>query len=363
MQFTCNTQALRTAVLAAMRSINEKSRIPILTCLKLIAGDEHVHVAGTDLDISTEIAVSATIEEVGVAILPAAKLAGVLADTGVVHVESIKDGAIIRNGRSRYKLPGLSPADFPDPPGLSENIATITPTPDDIAALKCIAAIVPHPKDEPRTYICGVHFHSAAGKLVMAATDGVILARAATAIDCPPLAITVPGKTVGEIIRIGAKDGLTLRCDGARIEATTGPVKLVSKLIAEKFPDYARLIPAPAAAAVVVDSSALAAALGRLSAISDKTSNATTITWDSDTAPGDVELRLSRRIDSEGSDIITGETAGKDGPTVSAHRLIDLLDAFDAKRVRVSTHNSHGPILIEHIDKPNMIAVISPMRP
>jgi DNA polymerase III subunit beta len=365
MRFSIETATLFDAASAAARATAgaTKTTIPILSHVLVAAQDGQVEVAGTDLDRRVAASFEAGVDEPGTAVLPADRLAGLLKGLpgdAVVTIKSDGAGAALQCGRSRYKLPGLPPDDFPAPLEISDGAATFTFAADDVDALRAVA--VAQSDEKTRFYLNGTCLHAADGKLVMVATDGHVLITARTDIPHPTGSIIIPRETVAAVLKMAGNGDLALRTDGRRMEAAAGRVRLISKLVDGTYPEYAHAVPQLGPHNVVVDHAEFISALKRAEIIvTDKRFGTNvTVAW------GDAaELRVTvpRCEAGEGEDVIVAETSGAGNVSFYVHKMLTVLDALDADTVCLGHESGGRGILVTVPARPSVRAVVMPCRP
>ena len=110
--------------LAPMQGIVErKTTIPVLSHLLLTAREDSLHLAATDLDVSLTSWCEADVKREGGIAVQAKKLMEIIRSlTGeeVLLVQEEPRVLTIRAGKSRFKIHGLSPDDFPTLPKVED---------------------------------------------------------------------------------------------------------------------------------------------------------------------------------------------------------------------------------------------------
>lgn len=299
-------KAFHAALKDVLGAIEARSTLPILSHVLIEAGAGSLSLHGTDLDmwVRRELACEAVAEGKAVAsfsiALPAKPLAAILSalegDTDIVleapHASEVR--AVLRAGRSRYKLACLPEEDFARPADVGGHAGF------DIAcsALDDVLASVDHAisTEDTRYYLNGVFVHRVAGQLMFAATDGHRLAR--VRIDGPDGSDDWPDQiwprralgVLAKLLAAGAKAGtdgdramvLVQRAGnnpGALVRlampaADGGDVELTMKTIDGTFPDYRRVIPTDPPRSALMDRAALGGAIRRVAALADEKTRA-----------------------------------------------------------------------------------------
>ena len=280
MRVTIERSAFLKALTHVQSVVERRNTIPILSNVLLQAGDGQLKLTATDLDIEIVESVPAEVSKSGATTVPAHMLYDIvrkLPDGAQLELEQAGDGqrVSIFAGRSRFALQALPHEDFPDlAAGDFPNTFAIAGA--DLRALieKTRFAIS---TEETRYYLNGIYFHDvAAGGLLRAvATDGHRLAQAQIARPDGAKGmpgIIVPRKTVLEVVKLfeGVDGAVEVSLSGAKIRFSAGDLVLTSKLIDGTFPDYERVIPRNNDRKLELDTKSFAAAVDRVSTISQE---------------------------------------------------------------------------------------------
>lgn len=119
MKFRCERDTLAQAVaLAGRPAAGVKSATNAMFGVRITATDEHLSVAGTDLDLTIQTKVAASVLDTGSCVIPARLLSDVVRslEPGSVTVEADDRQAVISAGRAHFDLHTYPVADFPQIP-------------------------------------------------------------------------------------------------------------------------------------------------------------------------------------------------------------------------------------------------------
>jgi DNA polymerase III subunit beta len=368
-RFSAKARPLLDAITAASRACESgKTKSSILSHLLIEAAGNGVTVTGTDLNIAISTSIEADIAEPGAAAVQAERLhqlVGTLPSDATVTVEGGDGGLAIKSGRSRYRLPALPAGDFPAPSAANPGAAEWKLAAADVATLKSASTVAAEDGD-PRAYLKGVCLQAVDGKLTLAATDGHSLITARTEVPFQPApfgaaGIIIPTATVNEIVHIGAARGATLRSDGRKVEVVAGKIRLTSRLVDAVYPQYRRMLPQPGPNSATINSADFAAALARAGAVGvdHKLGVTVSVTWN---GPREITIAIPSSVRGEGEDAIAADTAGNAVVKFSISKMLRLLDALDAERVRIGLGNDNPAILVMAPNRPLMTAALAPCR-
>lgn len=265
------TADLLQAVSRATAVVERRNTIPILGCLKFVGADGRARIFGTDLD--TEVTSECEAAGEGETCLPAHRLLSVL--RAVAHVERLemttgdKGTVTLTAGEFSATMNTLPAADFPHlkqgdkiwSAELAEGV------------LKFLFGGVMHAisHEETRYYLNGVCLEIKDGKLLAVATDGHQLAQRESGLpveitDQP--SIIVPRKAATLAVSHAGSGEATFTAkrsepDGRAVQADieAGGVRLRTKLIDGKYPDWRRVVPVPSNTSIEISTRDLRRAL------------------------------------------------------------------------------------------------------
>lgn len=334
-------------LLSSVTKAVEKSNVPILATVRLVADGTSLHATATNLDI--EITGSIPADGALSCCVDAKLLSGIVAKAGSdVTLEHDGNTLTVKSGRSRFKLPTLPVEDFPD---LTAGEFTTTFEADLSSVFAGVAFAVS--TEETRYYLNGVYLEPTAAT----ATDGHRLAHVAT--ELPAFEpVIVPSKTVALWPKGAARVSLSstkIRVQTA--DAAGGDLTMTSKLIDGTYPDYQRVIPTGNDKHVLADKAALQAAVARVSTVADQRGRAVKL----EIASG--QVGLSVRGDAEATDSVEVDYSGEPLEIgFNSAYLAEILANVPGETVRIALADSGSPTLFTAPDVDGALAVLMPMR-
>ena len=232
--------------LAPMQGIVERrTTIPVLSHILLAAEGDQVRVAATDLDVSLTSWCQAEVQGHGGIAVQARKFLEIIRavdhDEVDLKLEDEKRLAISA-GRSRFKINGLSPEDFPTLPEVGESEATEIPFADlKRMVSKVIFAVS---TEESRFQLNGALLQFKEGAIEIVATDGHRLALVENELagGTPRDGVLVPRKALQELQRFEDEGNVSFRSSEHHLSFKIGRRELVCRILEGTFPDYERVI-------------------------------------------------------------------------------------------------------------------------
>jgi DNA polymerase III subunit beta len=248
LKLTCGRDELAHHVSVVSRALSMRSTVQILSGILLEANGDRLALAATDMELSLQTSLEASVDEPGRAVVPGrllVELARLLPDSEVSIASRPEDGVVeVTSGSANYRLHTYAGEDFPrlPDPGAA-GLYTI-----DREALVATAVKVSRSasRDESRPVLTGILVRFAQGKLVMAATDSYRLSVKETPLqgEAPELEAIVPARALGELARIAQGGGdLKLGVHENQVVFTLDGTVLTTRRIDGQFPNYSQLLP------------------------------------------------------------------------------------------------------------------------
>lgn len=323
--------------LAPMQGIVErKTTIPVLSHILLTAAGDQLRLAATDLDVSLTSAVRGDVVTDGAIAVPAKKfreIIGAVVGDEVHLVEEEPQWLTIRAGRSRFKIHGIKPEDFPQLPEVTEEFALEIP----YAVFRGMVAKVLFAvsAEESRFQLNGALLKLKGDTVEMVATDGHRLALVETALASSnghEDHVLVPRKALQELQRFEGGDTLRYRRGQHHLAFQLGRRELICRILEGTFPDYERVIARDNDKHVVFERRQLADAVQRVALLTGDRARAVRLQFGEEalqllTANPDLGEAVEEvPCDYDGGDFRLG---------VNPDYLLDFLRAFDNDRVRL----------------------------
>jgi DNA polymerase-3 subunit beta len=248
LKLTCERDEFVQQLSVVSRALSMRSTVQILSGILLEATGERLSLAATDMELSLEASLGASVDEQGKVVIPGrllVELARLLPESEVAIAHRLEDGVVeVTCGAANYRLHTYGVDDFPRlPDPSSAGLYAI-----DRAALVDTAVKVSRSasRDESRPVLTGVLVRFEPGKVVMAATDSYRLSVKETPLEgeAPELEAIVPARALGELARIAQGDGeLRLGVHENQVVFTIDGTVLTTRRIDGQFPNYSQLLP------------------------------------------------------------------------------------------------------------------------
>lgn len=279
MRVFCDRSELLRGVRNAARAVSSRSTLPILANLFVEAKDNTLRLVGTDLEVGIECTIPARVEEPGALTVPAKVFQQILSTLPGEEVNlAVEEAnmALIRSGKSEYRLLSLPADEFPLLPQVGEEIVfSVEPSLlRDVIKETIFAAS----KDEARAILMGALFSIKGETLRLVATDTHRLALSEAPLSRSPgkdVDFIVPASALQEVARLAgqALEEVVVRGSENQIMFSFGQMSLITRLIEGQFPNYEQVIPQEAKLTLIADRSEFLAAIRRLAIVAKEDAN------------------------------------------------------------------------------------------
>ncbi len=342
--------------------VEPRQTLPILANVLLETEGDSVRVSATDLAVGARVEVPAKVTARGAITLSARKLGEIVKElpSGVLSLK-VQENAwvLLRCGGVSYKLVGLAAEDFPavvptSPPGWVSLDGKVLKE-----MLAQTAFAISH--DESRYALNGVLFIIQAGRVRLVATDGHRLAVSSRSLaEGAPGSGIVPRKAVQEIVRVlGVGEEVQLALVENQFILRMPNFLLLARLIEGQFPNYEQVVPKGHPCRLVLSRTALAAALRRVSVLSEERTKPVKLVL----AAGALKLAAHNPELGEAEETLSVDYTGEEMTIgFNSRYLLDALGALDAEQVVVELKDAMSPGIFRSWEGEEYFCVIMPMR-
>ena len=221
--------------------------------------------------------------------------------------------------------------------------------------------------DDTRHYLNGVFLHltEAHGRnfLTGVATDSHRLSSSSLEIEniSDFTSLILPRKTVFQLCSLIGEttEQLTMQASENKIKFSLGKMKLISKVIDGKFPDYKKVVPTSNDKTLVVSSKDFISSIERVASVSLDRKEGVKLVINKD----NIQLSVNSANSGEGNEKITAEFSSESmNISFNSKYLIDIASEVEDKNLKMSLKDSVSPVLIEDRSDKNSYYVIMPMK-
>jgi DNA polymerase III subunit beta len=360
--------ATRETILKPLQTVvgvvERRQTMPILSNVLLTAQDGKLGITATDLEVEMVAEAEVKVEAKGEITVPGRKLHDIfraLPEGVVVELTLSGDRLTVKGGRSRFTLSTLRAADFP--------------TVDEIAAKQTLRlkradlrrlvekTHFSMAQQDVRYYLNGLLLETEKKTLRAVATDGHRLAL--SEVDLIGVAardeqLIVPRKGVLELSRLLEGDGeVELALGANHIRVQLDGIRLTSKLIDGRFPEYGRVVPKEPPHIIKADRNLFRQALQRTAILSNEKYRGVRL----ELSLNNVVLQANNPEQEEAVETLEVEYSGETMEIgFNVNYLLDALAAVDSDQVEFGVTNANTGCLIREPGTDRTKLVVMPMR-
>ena len=255
--------------------------VPILENVLFEIENGNLLITASDLQTSVMVELQVESKENGSVAIPAKILIDTLKNLPeqpvTFSIDENNYNIEINSDNGRYKLAGENSADFPKVPEISDGYSFTVNA--NILALAIGNTIFSTSTDELRPAMTGVFFRLSSNSCTFVSTDGhrlVKYIRTDISGDEVDHDMIIPRKSLNllkTIIPSDDKNDINIEFNASNAFFSNDNIKLVCRLIDERYPDYENVIPSDNSNSIEVDKSEILSSLKRISIYANKTTN------------------------------------------------------------------------------------------
>lgn len=365
MKFQIEKENLLNPLQQIIGAVEKRQTMPALSNVLIRATENSLALTATDLEIELISQIDMVVDEPGEITVPARKLLDIcksLPNEALINFMVSDSKALIKSGRSRFSLVTLPANDFPALEAINSiyEFKIAQNTLHDIIDRTAFAMA----QQDVRYYLNGLMLEVSANYLRAVATDGHRLAycEKETSADIADIKqVILPRKGVLELVRLlsDSEDKVKVVLGSNHLQVEVNTLRLTSKLIDGRFPDYNRVMPTDGNNIVTADRDQLRQALIRASILSNEKYRGIRLILQKNLLklqaqnPDQEEADIELEVVYTGDDIEIG---------FNVNYMLDVLGVCNSEMVQAALRDSNSSFLLTYPDQTDCKYVIMPMR-
>ena len=247
MIFTCEKQKLQEGILITQKAITGKSTMPILEGIYINATKEGITLIGSDMDLSIETKVDATVEQEGKVVIDSKIFGEIIRKlpNSNIKIEILENDTVqITCEKSTFNVVYMNAEDYPALMQIDED--NKIEVPQNILKNMIKSTSFAIAQDETRPILQGILFEVKNKNLNLVALDGYRLAIKSEYLDSDfDIEVVIPGKTLNEVSKIleDIESIVEITFTNNHILFKLEDTKIISRLLDGKFVNYNSLLP------------------------------------------------------------------------------------------------------------------------
>lgn len=366
MKLSCSRDELLNAINIVSKAVSSRTTLPILECILLTADENGLKLTSNDMELAIESSyIEADIEEEGTVALDAKFFSDIIRKVNGDEVSITtdeKNAAVIKSGRSEFKISGQNGEDFPPIPEVEKDSRFVISQNDLRNLIR--QTIFSISQDESKPVFTGELIEIEDNMIDFVSVDGYRISykNAELIQSVGSKRAIVPGKSLGEIAKILSSEEdekAVLYFTENHIMADINGNIVVSRLIQGDFIKYQQSFTNEYKTSAKVNKSELMNSLERASLISR----------DSKKIPVKLEIKDNNIIitaNAETSTAYEEVSAEIDGDKLliafNPRYLIDALRAIDDDEVYMHFNTSLSPCVFKSVEGDSYKYLVLPLR-
>ena len=249
MQMKINREVLLKPLSSVTSIVERRHTLPILSNLLLEAKNDQIQLTATDLEMQISLQIQSKFSGELSTTLSAKKFLDIcrsLPDSAEIEMVSSDSRMTVKAGKSRFNLQTLPAADYPVMTKVLANSETFSISQNTLK--QCLKQVeFAMAQQDIRYYLNGLLLELNEKKLNLVGTDGHRLSFTSADLNksYEKTEVIIPRKTILELIKLldDSEEEITVEISSGQINFSFNDIKLISKVIDGKFPDYNRVIP------------------------------------------------------------------------------------------------------------------------
>ena len=372
MRFSITREALQNGLGATAAAVPTRAALPVLSNILVQAQDDSVRLSGTDMSIFVSLSVPAEVSEPGVVALPARQLleiSRVLDDAPVKfaaadgNLDAAGSRVDIECGRSKFRLYGQAPDEFPDFPEIDFSSGWEVSAGELQTLIERTSFAVS--TEDSRPILNGILWQLRGAETVMVATNGHRLAKISRELDgtgspaetdliIPPKALNqvqklYPAETVLQVAR--SENHLAFRSEDREV---------FTSLIEGPYPNYEQVIPKDNDKTATVNRAALETAVRRVAVMADDSTRRVRLSFKA----GDLGFKVQTPDLGEAEDAVSLDYEGEDIDIgFNATYLLEVLRHMPDEDVRMTFKApERAATFSPATGEPDYLCLVMPLR-
>ena len=365
MKFTCDRDTICEAAGHVSRVVSQKTAVPALSGILVIADRGKITLCGYDLETGMETEIDAQVDECGRIILDAKLFCDIVRRLPEEKITVSIDERLmchITSGNSKFSLVGINADEYPELPQVigAKTISIPSAMLTSMVRQTIFSCAVPGNSKPVHT---GIMYEIENGVLRLIAVDGFRVAIRQEKIDFEGvIRFIVPARAMSEVLRLITTDAdIKITMSKRHIIFTVDGFMIISRLLDGDFFSYERILTDEVNTTLSVDTRLLIDMIERVSTvIVDKERRKTPIccnisdgifkaTCTTDVGSATDELP----VDMEGNSINIG---------FNFRYLLEALRASESDKLILQLNQSDKPLFMRPIDGDSFLYIVLPVR-
>ncbi|NVP17796.1 DNA polymerase III subunit beta [Candidatus Gracilibacteria bacterium] len=357
MKFTISTQSLKKGLEVVNHATASISTTPILENILLKVNYKSIVLTSNNLEMAIEYVINEnlTIETEGAFCVPSKLFTNYinLVTDDEVKIELLNDESIkISTGSSKLKIKGIESNEFPLIPSIREEVSLNIS--GKIIKKAIDKTLFSSAEGNIRPTLAGLYVNIKNNAVIFASTDSFRLSEYKTFLANAAqndFSQIIPSKTCNQLKSIlDDEDEVKIVSGDNQVAFLTGNIKIYSRLLNGKFPDYVGFFPTTYSTKAEINRIDLIGALRKINLVSRENNYSIKMSLSNERG---IELETSQTQIGEGDVTLVGVVEGENNVVgINSTYFLEVLSVIETTHVSISFESPLSPILISPIADP-----------
>ncbi len=373
MKIACSKAALVNGIHAVYRAVSPKPAMPVLSGILMETCSKGLRLVAYDLDLGIETFIPVTIEQDGVAVMPAKYLADITrrlphSEVSITYREDVR-AAEITSDRASFTVKTMPAHDFPSLPEIAASHTWVLP---ETGLKTMIRRTMPAAAaDDSRAVLTGICTTLERDNLTMTTTDSFRLAHRTMAIEGgldSTVSAVIPVKAMSEVEKNLAADGdrmASLAITDRYAMVQVGSTTYITRLLEGQFPNVRQVFPQNIPARITCDRLQLLDSIERVSIMCKDELSAIRMSYSGDEGMASGYLTISATTPDAGEAVedipVSLEGHASLQVAMRARYLRDVLRVLDGEEVTLGYTSFKHPIEVKDPSDPDYTYLLMPV--
>lgn len=365
MKITCTQENLARALSYLERVVGKQSTLPILSNYLLETEKGRLKISATNLEIGVVVSIGAKIEKEGRITVPAKILSNFvynLPGGDVLELEEGDQHLKVVSTTYQIRIKGMDGKDFPIIPQYKKEYQYIFSAQEIKNALGRLLFCVS--LNEARLELTGVCLSISDTSMSLAATDSFRLAEEKMLFqtqikgDNETITLILSSSVLQELLRVISPESekIEMALEENQVFFEVDGVKITSRIINGKYPDYQQIIPNEFALQVVFEKNLLQRAMKIAGSLTSFTSGEIAMVFDSEEKTCTF-LSRSQEIGENKTVLPVEYKKGGESLTLlfNPRYILDGINALSGEKVLFCANNASSPVALRMLDEQDVV--------
>lgn len=353
MKIICAQAELENALNIVGKAITQNTTLPVLNNVLLNAEGNRLVFSGTNLEVAIQCYIAAEVKSEGSLTVPARLLQSyisLLKDEKVELSVDEHNSLLVESASSHTKIKGIAADEFPMIPTISkDNVFKVNRKELEMGIGQTVFAAA---ANSTRPVLSGLLFDVKDGVFKLVSTDSYRLAEKKMKVkegEGVELQALVPARIIGELGKILSKsnvEDVEITVSKNQILFVVGEIKMISRLIEGKFPDYEKIIPKNGKTIIKLKTEDLSLVVKRVGLFARENNNNIKCTVD---VSGKLIVSTDETKVGEEKAEVKGVVEGEESKiALNSQYLLDVLNYIQSSEISIELDDKLSPAVIRN---------------